>query len=156
MTISDQTRNQAGFTLLEVLVALVIVGLGLMAVFSQLNQSLVTASLLRERTLAHWVAMDRIAELRLAGNLPEVGEKSDDVEMAGVEWSYVLKFSDVGLENFRRVDVSVSFADNPDRVITELAGFLGAAPQATSSPSWSPLDPNAEFTDSAITAGETQ
>ena len=50
-----------------------------------------------------------------------------DIEMAGVEWAYVLKFSDVGIENFRRVDVTVSFADRPDRVVTELAGFLGAA-----------------------------
>ena len=140
-----------GFTLLEVLVALVIVGLGLITVFSQLNQTLITASMMRERTLAHWVAMDRIAELRVTGQLPDVGETSDDIEMAGVEWTYVLKFSDVGIENFRRVDVTVSFADTPDRVITELAGFLGEPPEAAAPPSWSPGDPNAEFT-----GGESQ
>lgn len=155
MTNSDHARIEAGFTLLEVLVALVIVGLGLMAVFSQLNQSLVTASLLRERTLAHWVAMDRIAELRLAGELPDIGETSDDIAMAGIEWSYMLKFSDVGIENFRRVDVTVSFADDPDRVISEMAGFLGTSPQLTAAPSWTPLDPNAEFADPA-TPGQTQ
>lgn len=147
MTTSERHWQAGGFTLLEVLVALVIVGLGLMAVFSQLNQTLITASMLRERTLAHWVAMDRIAELRLAGQLPDVGETSDDVEMAGVEWTYLLKFSDVGIENFRRVDVTVSFADRPDRVITELAGFLGAAPEGVGPPEWSPLDQNAEFSE---------
>ena len=138
-------RKPRGFTLLEVLVALVIVGLGLMAVFSQLNQTLITATMLRERTLAHWVAMDRIAELRLAGELPEVGETSDEVEMAGVEWTYVMTFSEVGIDNFRRVDVTVSFADTPDRVITELAGFLGQPTGTDNPPSWAPVDPNAEF-----------
>lgn len=156
MTSSDNIlgarhARAGGFTLLEVLVALVIVGLGLMAVFSQLNQALITASMLRERTLAHWVAMDRVAELRLSGELPDVGETSDDVEMAGIEWTYVLTFTDVGIENFRRVDVTVSFADTPDRVITELAGFLGEGADAAAPPSWSPGDPNAEFT-----GGESQ
>lgn len=151
MTTSERNWQAGGFTLLEVLVALVIIGLGLMAVFSQLNQTLITASMLRERTLAHWVAMDRIAELRLAGQLPDVGETSDDIEMAGVEWAYVLTFSDVGIENFRRVDVTVSFADRPDRVVTELAGFLGAARVAVAPPEWTPGDQNAEFS-----AGESE
>lgn len=156
MTISKPPVRPLGFTLLEVLVALVIVGLGLMAVFSQLNQSLVTASLLRERTLAHWVAMDRITELRLNGELPDVGESSDEIEMAGIQWAYVLKFSDVGIENFRRVDVRVSYADSPDRVITEVAGFLGEQPEEIAPAAWDPLDPNAEFQDSLQTQGEQQ
>ena len=125
--------------------ALAIVGLGLVAVFGQLNQTLIAASIMRDRTLAHWVAMNRLAELRLSGELPEVGERSDEVEMGGVEWSYELKFSEVGLENIRRVDVAVSFADSPDRVVTELIGILGKSPQQAAPAVWTPLDPNAEF-----------
>ena len=68
---SEHLQRPDGFTLLEVLVALVIVGLGLMAVFSQLNQTIMTASMLRDRTLAHWVAVDRITELRLEGVLTD-------------------------------------------------------------------------------------
>lgn len=154
MTSFRRDRGSAGFTLLEVLVALVIVGLGLMAVFSQLNQTIVTASLLRERTLAHWVAMDRLAELRLAGQLPDVGERSDEVKMAGVEWAYVLKFSEVGFENFRRVDVSVSFADTPDRIITELIGFLGEPPESVAGPGFPRTPPDAEFQTDTQTEGE--
>ena len=137
-----RSSSSRGFTLLEVLVALVIVGLGLVAVFSQLSQTLIAAQIMRERTLAHWVAMNQIAELRLSGALPDVGERSDEVEMAGVEWAYVLEFSDVGVENFRRVDVRVSFADEPDQVVTELAGFLGEPPNNQAQPPvWAPIDP---------------
>ena len=57
--------QQKGFTLLEVLVALAIIGLGMVAVFSQLNQSLLAASRLRDKTLASWIALDRITELRV-------------------------------------------------------------------------------------------
>jgi general secretion pathway protein I len=142
---SDPAHRSGGFTLLEVLVALAIVGLGLVAVFGQLNQTLIAASIMRDRTLAHWVAMNRLAELRLSGELPDVGERSDEVEMGGVEWSYELKFSEVGLENIRRVDVAVSFADSPDRVVTELIGILGQSPQQAAPAVWTPLDPNAEF-----------
>ena len=78
-------RRQAGFTLLEVLVALVIVGLGLTAVFGQLNQTLMATGLLRDKTFATWVAVDRITELRVSAEFPDVGERSDSVEMAGVE-----------------------------------------------------------------------
>lgn len=139
----SSTRSLArGFTLLEVLVALVIVGFGLTAVFNQLSQSLLTAQIIRERTLAHWVAMDRIAELRLSGVLPDVGERTDQIEMAGIEWEYVIEFSNVGVDNFRRVDVRVSYADKPDALVTELAGFLGRPPEnPEQAPAWAPIDP---------------
>ncbi|MGI9329476.1 MAG: type II secretion system protein GspI, partial [Gammaproteobacteria bacterium] len=66
----------------------------------------------------------------------------DQIEMAGVEWQYVLEFSDVGVDNFRRVDVRVSYADKPDQLVTELAGFLGSPPENPPEPlAWAPIDP---------------
>lgn len=156
MKTSESAGTASGFTLLEVLVALVIVGLGLIAVFNQVSQSLVAASLMRERTLAHWVAMNQLAELRLSGELPEVGERSDEVEMAGTEWSYVLTFSDFGFDNIRQVDVSVSLADQPDRVITELKGIVAKPPgKGLDPPRWPPASPDADTGQSA-TGGELQ
>ncbi|MDJ0927705.1 MAG: type II secretion system minor pseudopilin GspI [Gammaproteobacteria bacterium] len=117
-------KTSDGFTLLEVLVALVIIGLGLTAVFGQLNQSLVAAVVLRDKTLAYWIAADRITELRVAGDFPDVGETDDEIEMAGQQWAYTLRFSDVGVPNFRRVDVDVALASDPDRQLATVAGFL--------------------------------
>jgi len=119
-----------GFTLLEVLVALVIVALGLIAAFGQVNQTVMTASRLRDKTLAHWVAMNEMTRLRLQGEFPPVGDRSDEVEMARTTWRYTIKVVKTEMATFRRVDISVSFADRPDTVVTTLSGLLASQPQA--------------------------
>lgn len=117
--------RHAGFTLLEVLVALVIVALGLLAAFGQMNQTLTAANRLRERTLAHWVAMDRLAELRLAGDFPPVGRQSDEVEMANTRWRYEIVVSKTEVDALRRAEIAVAFADQPDRPVATVTGFVG-------------------------------
>ena len=52
----SKSRLSAGFTLLEVLVAMAIISLGLIGVFSSLSQMLSSTSLLRDKTLATWIA----------------------------------------------------------------------------------------------------
>lgn len=137
-----ERRQQRGFTLLEVLVAVAIVGLGMIAVFAQLNQSLLSASFLRERTLAHWVAVDRLTELRLVGEFPPVGERSDDIEFGPHRWRYTLRVAETPGANLRRIDITVALRDSPDRVAATLVGFLGqpAAGPAVFTDRWFPLD----------------
>jgi general secretion pathway protein I len=144
--------TERGFTLLEVLVALVIVGLGMIAVFSQVSQALTATARLRDKTLATWVGTDRITELRLAGEFPDVGDRSDEIEMAGVRWSYRIKTTDVGVEDFRRVDVTVAFADEPDRQLVEVSGFLRRldGPPVASAAQFAPRDPNADISDGQL------
>ncbi len=125
-----------GFTLLEVLVALVIIGLGMMAVFDQLNQMLTTAARLRDKTFATWIAEDRITELQVNGQYPKVGDQSDEVEMAGADWAYTIKISQIPNMDLRRVDVTVSFVDSPEDILAEVAGFV--------TPPQSPIASNAE------------
>lgn len=120
-----ERRPHAGFTLLEVLVALVIVALGLLAAFGQVNQTLTAANRLRERTLAHWVATDRLVELRLAGDFPPVGKQSDEVEMANTRWRYEIVISKTEVDALRRAEIAVAFADQPDRPVATVTGFIG-------------------------------
>jgi general secretion pathway protein I len=117
-------RRDAGFTLLEAMIALIIVALGMMAVDSQLNRYVVAASFVEQKTLASWIATNKITELSVANTWPELGESDDDLDFAGQKWRCHIKVSDTPVANLRRVDVSVVHPDEPDRVIDRVSGLV--------------------------------
>ena len=117
-------RRDKGFTLIEVLVALVIVSISLTGMAVTMGSMLNNATTLRERTYASWIAQNRIVELRLANEVPRTGTTSGEVEYANAFWEWRTEVSETGVENLFRIDVEVSFpgADNPIRKVT---GFVG-------------------------------
>ncbi len=62
---SAASPSQRGFTLIEVLAALVIVALGMIAAIQAVTQSARNGTYLREKTLAHWIGMNVLTERRL-------------------------------------------------------------------------------------------
>jgi len=118
-------HGNRGFTLLEVLIAMAIVGLGLSAVFVQMNQMAGSALYLQQRTFGTWVALDLITEIRLADEFPEVKEYEKEIETLGQEWAYTVNVSETELPDFRRIDVTVYPADNPDNILATVSGFTG-------------------------------
>jgi general secretion pathway protein I len=121
-------RPQSGFTLLEAMVALVIVALGMMAVKTQLNRYLVTATVTEEKTLASWVAANKLTELSVAPSWPEVGRSDDEIELAQRRWRTVIDVSETQVDNLRRVDVRVYLADDPERLIQTLSALIEPPP----------------------------
>jgi general secretion pathway protein I len=119
-----QRHKNMGFTLIEVMVALVIVALSLTAVAASMNQMIDAAISMRNRTYASWIAQNRIAELRLAPTMPDVGASNGEVEYANVDWSWRAVISETGVDDLLRVDVSVSFAGSEETVRT-VTGFIG-------------------------------
>lgn len=117
-------RRNTGFTLIEVMVALVIVSLALAGVAASMGQMIDTANTMRDRTFASWIAQNKIAEMRLAGVIPEVGESSGEVDYANTTWAWTANVSETGVENLLKVDVSVSYAGVDDR-IRQVTGFIG-------------------------------
>lgn len=80
-----------GFTLLELLVALSILSIVALAALNNNSSMISNASYLRDKTFAHWVAMNKSAELRLAGQLVvDDGEKGTTV-MADRRWKWQVK-----------------------------------------------------------------
>jgi len=69
--------------LIEVLVALVIVAFGMGAVLAALNASAANISALREKTLAQWVALNRVSDVRLNLQPPQTGTTEGDVKGFG-------------------------------------------------------------------------
>ncbi|MCM2310594.1 MAG: type II secretion system minor pseudopilin GspI [Steroidobacteraceae bacterium] len=118
-----------GFTLIEVLAALVIVALGMLGVIQAVTQTARNGTYLREKTLAHWIAMNVITEQRLQPGPPRVtDETSDDVEFAGQRWRWTMKVTQTEVDSLRRMDVAVRPADRPDaQALVTVTGFYGTA-----------------------------
>jgi general secretion pathway protein I len=122
-----------GFTLVEVVVALAIVAIGMLAVFKTIGDTVNNVSYLRDRTFAAWIADNRITEIRVSGEMPSVDETAGDLEYAGRQWHWITKVSQTQVEGLRRVDVSVRReGDAEDSALVSLAGFVGAT--ATAAP----------------------
>jgi len=116
-------RNR-GFTLIEVLVALVVATLALGAVLAAVSQMADTGLTLRERTYASWIGQNKITELRLANVIPDVSESNGEIEYAGQEWAWIANISETGIENLFRVDVDISRPGSDD-IIRSVIGFIG-------------------------------
>jgi len=120
--------KSAGFTLLESLVALAIVALGMMAVNTQLNRYVVSTRFIEQKTLASWIASNQITLLSVQSEWPALGESDEEIEYAGRLWNLDIEIIETPVENLRRVNVSVSLTDDPDRTIHTVSGLLEPPP----------------------------
>jgi general secretion pathway protein I len=117
-----------GFTLIEVLAALVIVGLGMLAVIQAVSQTASNSTYLREKTIAHWVALNKLTETRLQRTPPPIDETSDEVEMAGRTWRWTMTVTQTPIESIRRIDISVRPAEAAaGSSLASITGFYGTA-----------------------------
>ncbi|MES2884705.1 MAG: type II secretion system minor pseudopilin GspI [Pseudomonadota bacterium] len=100
-------QRSKGFTLLEVLVAVTIVAIAMGALLSGFARYADQAGYIRQRTLATWVAHNRMNELMLEAGWPATGSKEDEMEMAGAEWRYRIEVRGTEDPLLRRIDLRV-------------------------------------------------
>ncbi len=112
-----------GFTLVEILVALAVLAIALSATARSLGAALDTTAALRDRTLARWVAEDRLAELELRREWPELDVKEGDADMGGRAFHWRQETGVTPAARMRRVEVSV-FLKGADATLAKMTGFL--------------------------------
>lgn len=109
----SSNRIQGGFTLLEVLVALVVVAVALAALLKGVSGNAVNATYLRDKTFAQWVAMNVVAERQLGLSKGTQSERGEE-EMGGRRWRWSAKLKETFDEAIWRLEVEVSAADAED------------------------------------------
>lgn len=113
-----------GFTLIEVIVAVAILAVAMGAVISGMARYADNAAGLRERTLALWVAHNRLTEIDLEPKWPTVGKSDGDVVLAGIDWRWFVTVSETPDPDVRRVEIRVQ-AKGQEHDSAALSSFIG-------------------------------
>lgn len=114
-----RTRQQRGFTLLEAMIALMIVAMALPALITLVMTQLDGSAAIRDKTYAYWVAENQLARVRLLQQqkakkalsnytLPE--KDSGLVDLAGLRWHWQLNsiaLDTLPVPGFKRVEIAV-------------------------------------------------
>jgi general secretion pathway protein I len=116
-------KRKSGFTLLEVMIALLVITLGMGAVIVTTGESAWKSSHLRESTIASWVAYNEIAMYRAKRTWGSVTKRSGEAEMANVEWKWEMELSETDDPSLRRMDVEV-FIKGETAVKARVTGFI--------------------------------
>jgi general secretion pathway protein I len=101
-------RRPRGFTLIEVLVALGIVSIALVAGLQASAALTNNAQRQSDVMLAHICAENQLTAIRLARQLPPVGNSDQECEQAGQVFTVHLTVAPTPNPNFRRIDAQVT------------------------------------------------
>ncbi len=113
-----------GFTLLEVLVALVIVGTALGASLRAVGSLTQNSNDLRASMMATWSAENRLSQIRLAREWPAIGKRSFECPQADLQLVCEEEVLPTPNVSFRRVEVAVFDAQNLQRRIIKLSQIV--------------------------------
>lgn len=117
------SRKQAGFTLIEVLVALIILAIALVAVMKVTHSVVYTTDRVRQQSISRWVAMNVLSEMQIGLQSLPTGQQtvSGEADMLGNEWSWESGIAQGGSDIYERVYINVF--SNSKRV-GHLEGFV--------------------------------
>jgi general secretion pathway protein I len=100
-----RSATPRGFTLMEVLIALVIVTLAVSALLGTVTSSGSNVSYLRDKTIAEWVALNRLTEVRIAQQVPDKGRRVGETDMAGMHWQWEEEVTELPVKGMFRVEI---------------------------------------------------
>ncbi len=140
-------RKQRGFTLLETMIALMIVAVALPALVTLVMTQLDGSAAIRDKTYAYWIAENQLTRYRLLQQqkmlkaIPDYTlptQESGEVEMAGLSWQWQMRSVDMEslpVKGFKRIDIDVRLNRDQGRAgstlngdapaLARLSGYIG-------------------------------
>ena len=115
--------SNAGFTLIEVLVALVIFSLMAVGFSRYVDERAKQTVYLADKTLAAVIASNTLTETRTNGAWPQSGRYAQQVSMADKQWQVTTLVRDTEHPGLRQLEVSVSLPENAQPLVT-FTGFV--------------------------------
>lgn len=116
-------QSAGGFTLIEVLVAMVVVALGIGALMTTLSSAADATVRMRDKSFAQWIALNQITSLRVSSSeQPAVGVTRGSIEdYAGRKWNWEQEVTDPGVAGILRIEVRVAPDKEQDKANTQVA-----------------------------------
>lgn len=121
-----RVKRQHGFTLIEVIVALGIIATAMAAAMMTVSTTAHNAAGLKERTFAHWVAMNQMAELHVMNDKewPAIRKTTGTALMAEHEWHWEQEVEKTPVDKIRKVTIRVRVNEEDEYPMATLTGYV--------------------------------
>ena len=116
-------KSSRGFTLIEVLAAVAVLAIALAAIMSSMARYADSAGYLRQKTVALWVAHNRLTEIELDPKWPAIGNSDCTTDLAGATWKWTVEVKVTPDARLRRVDITVKSPDH-DASLIQISSFI--------------------------------
>ena len=118
-------RGARGFTLIEVLVALAVLAIALSAIIKTMSSNTLNSIYLRDRTLAGWVALNKVTELQLAAAWPSEGKTDGSTVMGNHEWFWEAEIKTTPDNDVDTITLRVRDKRDAENPVTTLQAYIG-------------------------------
>lgn len=121
-------RANKGFTLIEVILALLIFGISLLAITRAMGQSARSLEHIQQKNYAHWVAKNATNQLLLGleGNYLSVGQEQGEMRMGHDEYQWHSRVEPSEDLSVWAIHVTVNLANNPNNSLATLTTYTRA------------------------------
>lgn len=114
-----------GFTLIEIMVALAILAVSMVAIYKSVAGYVSNAGYLEQRTLAQWAAANLVEQVRLEKPWPKLGKSDGDLEeFAGHDWFWRMEVLRNEAEWMRTVEIKVYLSEDEEEAISQLTFYV--------------------------------